>query len=296
MRLAEDVRPGRMEAGMGMDERSAVSPAAEGKAPVRVEGLDNAVPFDESELLERLLIAFGVVGRLFWEDPDAGVLDDLLPMQAALGGEPFASMAPEGACMLAEVLAAYGADPAACMAQYRQDRAYLFYQVSYSRTIPYESVYRTEDRTLFGPTTAQVKREFARHGLALGTGRNEPSDHFGLECLFVSQVARAGLDALLVDDGATPDDAATPGGAAMAGGAMAAQGVVAAAGARVEAGRFMAEHLLVFAPIYLANVERRAKSGLYRAAAVLAREALAWAQRELDVRSVEALDPADFPI
>ena len=164
MRLAEDVWPGRMETGMGMDERSAVCSAAEGEAPAQVEGLDNAMPFDESELLERFLIAFGVVGRLFWEDPDAGVLDDLLPMRTALGGEPFASMAPEGARMLADVLAAYGADPAACMAQYRQDRAYLFYQVSYSRTSPYESVYRTEDRTLFGPTTAQVKRELARHG------------------------------------------------------------------------------------------------------------------------------------
>ena len=77
---------------------------------------------------------------------------------------------------------------------------------------------------------------------------------------------------------------------------MTAEGAVAAAGACAEVGRFMAEHLLVFAPVYLANVERQAKSGLYRAAAALAREVLAWAQRELDVRPVEVLDPADFPV
>ena len=274
---------------MGMDERSAVE-GVENGASGQGGSLGNVGLTDQSELLERLAIAFGVVGRLFWEDPDAGVVDDLSPMRAVLEDEPFASMAPGGARALAEVLAAYGDDPAACTAQFKQDRAYLFYQVSYSRTSPYESVYRTEDHTLFGPTTAQVKREFARHGLALGTGRNEPSDHFGLECLFVSQVACAGLDALAAGGALAADDAAATDDA------MTAEGAVAAAGACAEAGRFMAEHLLVFAPIYLANVEQRARSDLYRAAAVLAREVLAWAQRELGVRPVETLDPADFPV
>ena len=221
------------------------------------------------ERLEALSVALGVAGRLFYEDPDKGVVDALLPMREALLGEPFSLVAPEGARALSAALARCADDPEACMDELRQDRAYLFYQVSYSRTSPYESVYRTEDRTLFGPTTAQVKRAYERHGLGLASGRNEPCDHFGLECTFCSRVAAAGVDAL---------DEST------------------AAGAERELARFMGEHLLVFAPVYLGNVEAQARSGYYRAAALLARETLAWAADAVGAVPAEVLDPADFPV
>lgn len=155
------------------------------------------------------------------------------------------------------------------MDAFRQDRAFLFYQVSVSRTSPYESVYRTEDRTLFGPTTAQVKADYERHGLRLDTGRNEPCDHFGLECTYLAQVAGAGAEASDTE---------------------------AAAGATGELRRFLGEHLLVFAPIYLAHVETQARSDLYRAAATLAREVITWAADLLGAIPAEMLDPADFPL
>ncbi len=222
--------------------------------------------------LEALAVTFGVLGRLFWEEPEAGVVDQLADARELLLAPPVSTAAPAGSCALCDVLTAYGEagdeGRAAMMAEMRQDRAYLFYQVSVSRTSPYESVYRTEDRTLFGPTTAQVKADYERHGLTLGTGRNEPCDHFGLECTYLAQVAAAGADA--------------------AG--------EAAAGASCELRRFLGEHLLVFAPVYLSHVETQARSGLYRAAAMLARELLAWAAGLVGAKAAVALDPADFPL
>ena len=220
-----------------------------------------------NEELEALSVAFGVLGRLMYEEPRDGMVDDLAASRALLTGEPFVSVAPEAARSLYDELAAYAVDPAR-LETYRQDRAFLFYQVSVSRTSPYESVYRTEDRTLFGPTTAQVKADFARHGLAVASGHNEPCDHFGLECAYLARVAGAG----------------------------AAGGAEEAAGATAELRRFLGEHMLVFAPVYLANVEVQATTGLYRSAAVLARDVLTWAAGLMGATAVERLDPADYPL
>lgn len=253
------------------------------------------------EQLEELAVAFGVLGRLFWEEPDAGVVDELAQARELLLAEPFATAAAHGAHELHDVLATYGRTDevgrAESMAQLRQDRSFLFYQVSVSRTSPYESVYRTQDRTLFGLTTARVKADFARHGLVLDTGRNEPCDHFGLECAYLAQIAAAGAQSI----GGDEDDGRCDDGEAHVAceGACAGrdQDVLAAlVGATCELRRFLGEHVLVFAPIYLGHVERQARSTLYRAAAVLAREVLVWAADMLGARPAERLDPADFPL
>ena len=248
---------------------------------------DSARKTLSAEQLRAISIVFGVVGRLFWEDPEAGVVDDLARTRALLAEEPFASACP-GARELGNVLDGYAtaADPQATMSQFRQDRAFLFYQVSFSRTSPYESVYRTDDRTLFGPTTLQVKHDYERHGLSLATGRNEPCDHFGLECLYVSKVAEAGAAAS--EQGQTQSD--------NGGNLDEPSDDVIRQGATTELRAFLSEHLLVFAPIYLGNVEQQAKSELYRAAAQVAREALSWAAGLIGATAVETLDPADFPV
>lgn len=248
--------------------------------------------------LEALAVAFGVLGRLFWEEPEAGVVDELAQARELLLDEPFATAAPQGARELHDVLAAYGqADETGrteAMAQFRQDRAFLFYQVSVSRTSPYESVYRTQDCTLFGPTTSQVKADYERHGLALGTGRNEPCDHFGLECAYLAQIATAGAQAIGGDGACACGDEGAAGSGEGCGREQDAS--AAPAGATRELRRFLGEHLLVFAPIYLGHVEQQARSDLYRAAATLAREVLAWAADELGAQPAEQLDPADFPL
>ena len=212
-----------------------------------------ATPVLDAPRLEGLVVAFGLLGRLFWEDPHTGMAADLAFVRDLLRREPFSSAAPEAATRLEGALAAYEADPLAEGQLLRQDRTRLFYQVGRGGVSPYESVYRTPDHTMFGPSTAQVKTAYARHGLRFEPVGNEPCDHFALECMYVARLARAGVQASL-----TGDD-------------------LAVRGACAETARFLDAHLLTFGPTYLREFTRQASTDFYRAAGELAQGVLAWA-------------------
>lgn len=222
--------------------------------------------------LASLAVVFGVLSRAFWEEPQNGIVNDLSDALPELARAPFATAAPLGAADLARALEAYRENPQEQMGLIKQDRAYLFYEIGYSRTSPYESAYRTVDRTLFGPTTEQVKADFERHGLSYERSGNEPADHFALECAYIQQIAQAGAEAAA--DGDQP----------------------AFEGARRELCRFLGAHLLVFAPIYLQNFTKRASTAFYRSIGQTASETLAWAERLTGAKPAEVLDIADFPL
>lgn len=229
----------------------------------------NAMTADD---LASLAVVFGVLSRAFWEEPQNGIVSDLSDALPELARAPFATAAPLGAADLARALEAYRENPQEQMGLIKQDRAYLFYEIGYSRTSPYESAYRTVDRTLFGPTTEQVKADFERHGLSYERSGNEPADHFALECAYIQQIAQAGAEAAA--DGDQP----------------------AFEGARRELCRFLGAHLLVFAPIYLQNFTKRASTAFYRSLGQTASETLAWAERLTGAKPAEVLDIADFPL
>lgn len=229
----------------------------------------NAMTADD---LASLAVVFGVLSRAFWEEPQNGIVSDLSDALPELARAPFATAAPLGAADLARALEAYRENPQEQMGLIKQDRAYLFYEIGYSRTSPYESAYRTVDRTLFGPTTEQVKADFERHGLSYERSGNEPADHFALECAYIQQIAQAGAEAAA--DGDQP----------------------AFEGARRELCRFLGAHLLVFAPIYLQNFTKRASTAFYRSLGQTASETLAWTERLTGAKPAEVLDIADFPL
>ena len=224
------------------------------------------------EDMDLIAVVFGVVSRAFWEEPQAGIVHELAESRAELGGSPFNEISPLGAPDLQRALDAYAKNPEEQMALIRQDRAYLFYEIGYSRTSPYESAYRTPDRTLFGPTTEQVKRDFERHGLSVNTGSNEPSDHFALECSYIQSLALAAVEAANEGDRA------------------AYEGVCA------EIRRFMGEHLLVFAPIYLENFMKRASTVFYRSLGEFALESIKWAADITGAEPSDVLNIEDFPL
>ena len=240
-------------------------------SPAHVAPVPNEPPMNPDDLAA-LAVAFGVLSRAFWEEPQDGIVDALAASRADLAGEPFASIAPLGAADLECALDAYAGDPKEQMGLIKQDRAYLFYEIGYSRTSPYESAYRTPDRTLFGPTTEQVKHDYERHGLAFERRGNEPSDHFALECAYVQQIALAGVDAADCGDQAAFE------------------------GACNEVRRFLSTHLLVFAPVYLHNLIARATTVFYRSLGEVALETVRWAAKRTGARPVEVLDQADFPL
>jgi TorA maturation chaperone TorD len=51
---------------------------------------------------------------------------------------------------------------------------------------PWESVYRTRERILFGPTTLEVRQAYRLAGLAFSEGGKEPEDHVSLELTFLA--------------------------------------------------------------------------------------------------------------
>ncbi len=222
--------------------------------------------------LAALAVAFGVLSRAFWEEPQQGIVAELAASREELKQEPFVTSAPVGAPDLERALDEYAKDPAGQMALIKQDRAYLFYEIGYSRTSPYESAYRTPDRTLFGPTTEQVKRDFKRHGLTCERTENEPSDHFALECAYIQQIAQAGIGAAQDGERGSFD------------------------GACREIRRFLSAHLLVFAPIYLQNFIKRASTVFYRSLGETALETVHWAEKLTGAQPAEVLDLADFPL
>ncbi len=150
---------------------------------------------------------------------------------------PFTAVAEQSARALAHILDD-AADEEALLLLYhelRQDYAYLFYMVDCSKTSPYESVYRTEDRTMLGPTTLAVRAAYAAQGFCTAGSFEVPDDHIALEFAFLAKLFERGSEEAL--------DAARS---------------------------FLAEHLLMFAPEYLASVEGAARTPFYRAVAGVA--------------------------
>lgn len=216
--------------------------------------------------LAGLSVLFGFLARTFYDDPDRTFVDGLASAPDLFADAPFSTATPRGAAALRDALAAHASDPDASYGEIKQDRALLFYMVGYSHTSPYESVYRTDDHTMFGPTTALVKETFRQWDVGGLRTQNEPVDHFGLECAFIARMADAAAAARAEEDEERADRA------------------VDAAAA------MLADHLLVFGPVYAGNVQVRANHAFYRALGLAAEEALAAAAELFGVEASEQID------
>lgn len=67
----------------------------------------------------------------------------------------------------------------------RTDFADLFVGPGTLRAAPWESVYRYEDRALFGPCTLEVRVAYQRWGIGVSNPAREPDDHIALELQFL---------------------------------------------------------------------------------------------------------------
>jgi TorA maturation chaperone TorD len=210
--------------------------------------------------------------RLLYYSPTQGQLAQLAAQRVLLLEEPFSTVAPQAVKRLYDLLATAQSeqDQAALLKTLCQDYSYLFYMVGLSHTSPYESVYRTDDRTLFGPTTLEVRACYRAYNLALTNKQAEPEDHIGLEFLFV---------ALLLDRAAQASDAGDERGAEAA---------------LNDLRRFLGEHLLVFAFVYLANLKTRAQTAFYQTIAEIAAATLTSLADEFGVQAQEQINAADF--
>lgn len=199
-------------------------------------------PSSEILLACQTMCAFG--SSLLYEGPDRERLVALAQASDLLREPPFSELAEGAAARMADALRSAASDEAAFDAFYRdlrQDYAFLFYMVSVSKASPFESVYRTDDATMFGPTTLEVRHEYERFGLKLSASDSQPDDHLGIELAFLAELfARA--EAADETQVATFLDAAWG---------------------------FMHEHVLAFSHTYLDQAAQAARTAFYRDAARL---------------------------
>lgn len=187
---------------------------------------------------------------VLYDDPEPDALRGLATERMLFCEPPFSQVAPDDAAAFGGLLAALAPDageggPAAAQTlldEVRRDRSYLFYMVGASHASPYESVYRTDDHTMMGPATLEVRAAYRAHGLVFERAASEPDDHVGLEFSFAAHLlgrAAEGETSCLAD-----------------------------------CRDFLGEHLLTFAPAYLDVLEQRARSPYYRLVARIARATL----------------------
>ena len=182
----------------------------------------------------------------FFSDP-ADQLSAFVADREMFLEEPFTQVAPEAAKAFHDALASGEGDGFEGLArEVHLDRTYLFYMIGASHTSPYESVYRTDDSTVFGPTTLDVRAFYRAHGLRFDRAETEPDDHFGIELAFIAHLLGAAAEA------------------------YEAGNVEAAEEALSSTRSFLSDHVLVYSPMYLGNVQRRAKSSFYGALAGIA--------------------------
>jgi TorA maturation chaperone TorD len=122
---------------------------------------------------------------------------------------------------------------------------------------PWESVYRTKERSMFGPHTFEVRSFYERFGLVSERRDREPEDHIGLELEFMAYLSGRHGACLRRGD---PEEAATS----------------------LQAQRdFLGDHLLPWAPQFCQDVSRSAESDFFVGVAYLTEGFLTWDDRFL---------------
>lgn len=131
---------------------------------------------------------------------------------------------------------------------------------------PYESLHRedAEQRTLWGPAAAEVKRFIEQHGLSLSDDSTGIPDHISVEFDFLARLSREEVDALDAGDQERADLA------------------------RRSRLNFFRDHVRQWVPAFCAQVEEQAKFAFYRDVARLCRAMVEVETEELERTPVES--------
>lgn len=137
------------------------------------------------------------------------------------------------------------------------DYSALFLGMSAVPVPPYESVYTSEVQLLMQDARDDAVQTYREHGFAPAAEFNLPEDHAGVELQFMALLCRAQLAALQDGD---------------------EEGVERLAADQVA---FLRDHLLGWMPRLCDDVEKRAKTCLYRGLAQMTRQFLEFEQEDL---------------
>jgi putative dimethyl sulfoxide reductase chaperone len=146
-----------------------------------------------SDERQELILLGQFLAYSFRRPPAANELAGLVDLLTELPMAPANPDMAQGATLLAEYAGqARGTTPDHAAAALREDWEVLFEGPGPIAAPPWESVYRTTDQVLFGPTTLAVRKAYQRWGFSLGDAAgHEPEDHIATELEFLVRLLAA---------------------------------------------------------------------------------------------------------
>ncbi len=161
--------------------------------------------------LERLFgetLLFGLLGKLLYTLPERSWLESLYQNDVFLES-PFAAEQPDVRKGLALLQQWGGRREKISDAQWQDlaiDNTHLFVGVGKVLAPLWESVYFTEERLIFQPSTLDVRNWYRRYGLEPENIHREPHDHIALEIEFIAHLSNLAQQALEAGDQERSED------------------------------------------------------------------------------------------
>lgn len=213
----------------------------------------NSAAFDWTTILMGEKLLFGLLGKLFYAEPDKTWLQSLVD-EGVFDEVPFAAERSETARGLELLRSWIQANQASlnngAFISVEGDYMRLFVGVGKLLAPPWESVYFNDGHMVFQVETLQVREWFRRFSVETEKLHKEPDDHVGLEFSFISHLATLALQALEAKDEARFAEL------------LEAQH------------QFLTEHPLRWVPAWCDLVDQKAKTDYYRGLAWLAKGSL----------------------
>ncbi|SMB98475.1 chaperone TorD involved in molybdoenzyme TorA maturation [Thermanaeromonas toyohensis ToBE] len=143
-------------------------------------------------------IIYHLLARLYREGPTQDILQALLEEDtlAHLAQGEANEESRKGCRMMEEELKAQRENLKAYEAKLRQDYIHLFIGPGTVKAPPWESVYRSPDRLLFGEETLAVRKFYQSFGVTIKNLYREPDDHLSLELEFMAWLCAQALEGL----------------------------------------------------------------------------------------------------
>ncbi|GFN23412.1 TorD/DmsD family molecular chaperone [Thermanaeromonas sp. C210] len=143
-------------------------------------------------------IIYGLLARLYREGPSREILAalDREGILARLAEEESNEEVREGCRRMQQELSGHQNDLDAYCVKLKEEYNRLFVGPGHLEAPPWESVYRSPDRLLFGEETLAVREFYHSFGLVNKNLYREPDDHLSLELEFMAWLCAQSADCL----------------------------------------------------------------------------------------------------
>jgi TorA maturation chaperone TorD len=142
------------------------------------------------------LLVFGFLGKILYTYPDQDLLNSII-IEDLFSDIPFGDSqenTKKGLALINNWIHEYK-DKAEALRELKIDYTGLFIEISDENLSPWESVYFSEERSIFHIRTLEIREWYRKFGLQITNLYKEPDDHIGLEFAFISHLAGLAIQA-----------------------------------------------------------------------------------------------------